>query len=254
MLTALADLGVVLGLPGEVPPAELAIRARERLREQSGWLIIFDNAPNPAAVAEFLPMAGGGHVLVTSRDPAWHGIADPLSVDLLPQDEAVRLLVHRSGDRDERAGALLAKALDRLPLALEQAAAYAAQQHLSLAGYLKLFDQQRAKLLALGKPLAYHGTVDATFMLALDRLREVDPAAVRLAELCALLAPDEIPLPLLVSEPQLLPEPLATAAADPVRRPELVGTLYQNGLLTHDVADSARIHRLGCVSKVIATR
>jgi hypothetical protein len=60
MVTALADLGVVLGLPTGLPPAELAAGARDALGERSGWLLIFDNAPDPAAVAEFLPGAGGG--------------------------------------------------------------------------------------------------------------------------------------------------------------------------------------------------
>jgi hypothetical protein len=54
---------------------------------------------------------------------------------------------------------------------------------------LELFDQRRAELLASGTPLAYQGTVDATFTLALDQLRETNSAAVHLMKLCALLAP-----------------------------------------------------------------
>jgi hypothetical protein len=244
LLTALADLAIVLGLPAELPPAELATRARDGLGARSGWLLVFDNAPDPAAIAEFLPQRGGGHVLVTSRDSAWHGIANPVPVDLLPQKEATQLLLRRSGDPDERAAGRLAEALGRLPLALEQAAGYAARQHLGLAGYLELFDQRRAELLALGRPLAYQGTVDATFTLALDRLREGNPAVVPLVELCALLAPGELPLSLLLSQPELLPEPLAGAAADPVRRGEIVGVLYQSGLLTGDTGQTARMHPL----------
>jgi tetratricopeptide (TPR) repeat protein len=244
MVTALADLGVALGLPGELPPAELAAGARDGLGGRSGWLLIFDNAPDPAAVAEYLPGAGGGHVLVTSRDSAWQGIADPVPVDLLPQQAAVGLLLRRSGDPDELSAARLAEALGRLPLALEQAAAYAATARLALARYLELFEERRAELLALGKPLAYHGTVDASFTLAVDQLRAADPAAGQLLELCALLAPDEIPVPLLLSEPQLLPQPLATAAADSLQRGEAVGVLYRQGLLTRDTADTARVHRL----------
>jgi hypothetical protein len=244
MVSALADLGIALGLPGELSPAELAAGARDGLGERSGWLVIFDNAPDPVAVAEFLPGAGGGHVVVTSRDSAWQGIADPVPVDLLPLGAAVRLLLGRSGDTDRQSAAQLAEALGRLPLALEQAAAYAATERLSLARYLELFTQRRDELLALGKPLAYHGTVDASFTLALDQLRATNPAAGRLLELCALLAPDEIPLAVLLSQPQLLPEPLAAAVADPVRHGELSGVLYRQGLLTRDTADTARIHRL----------
>ena len=244
MLTALADLGEVLGLRGEQTPAEVAVQVRDGLAERSGWLLIFDNAPDPTAVAEFLPVAGGGHVLVTSRDPAWQGIAEPVSVDLLTSDEAVQLLVGRSGDGDRQAAARLADAVDRLPLALEQASAYVAQQHLTLAGYLELFDQRRAELLARGKPLAYQGTVDATFTLTIQQLRERNAAAVQLLELCALLAPDELPLDLLLSQPHRLPEPLAAAAQDPLQRHETAAALFAAGVLTKDMGGTARMHRL----------
>jgi hypothetical protein len=53
VLTALAELGVVLGLPELLSPAELAARTRDALGERSGWLLIFDNAPDPAAVADY---------------------------------------------------------------------------------------------------------------------------------------------------------------------------------------------------------
>jgi tetratricopeptide (TPR) repeat protein len=244
MVTALADLGAELGLSAELPPAERAAGARDALGGRSGWLLVFDNAPEPAAVSEFLPGAGGGHVLVTSRDSAWQGIAEPVPVDLLPRESAVGLLLRRSGDSDKQAAARLAEALGRLPLALEQAAAYAATERISLARYLQLFEERRSELLALGRPLAYQGTVDATFTLALDQLRKANPAAGQLLELCALLAPDEIPLPLLLSQPSLLPGPLAAAVADPLRHGEVAGVLYRQGLLTVDTADTARMHRL----------
>jgi hypothetical protein len=242
--TALADLGVALGLSADLPPAELAAGARDGLGERSKWLVIFDNAPDPAAVAEFLPGAGGGHVLVTSRNSAWQGIADPVPVDLLPLSSAVELLLQRTGDSDEQAATQLADALGRLPLALEQAAAYAATERLQLARYLELFKERHTELLALGKPLAYQSTVDATFTLALDQLRATNPAAGQLLELCALLAPEEIPLPLLLSQPRLLPGPLAAAVTDPVRQGEVAGLLYRQGLLTQDTTDIARMHRL----------
>jgi tetratricopeptide (TPR) repeat protein len=244
MVTALAELGAVLGLPEQLPPAELAARTRDALGERSGWLLIFDNAPNPAAVADYLPGTGGGHVVVTSRDSAWQGVADPVRVDLLSGEEAVELLVRRTGDPDRETAARLAEALGWLPLALEQAAAYAATERLGLARYLEMFKERHAELLALGRPLAYQGTVDATFTLALDQLRAANPAAGQLLEVCALLASDKIPLPLLLSLPGLLPEPLAAAAADPVRQGEVAGMLYRRGLLTQDTTDTARMHRL----------
>jgi tetratricopeptide (TPR) repeat protein len=244
MLTALATLGTVLGLPAELSSAELATRVRNGLEKRSGWLLIFDNAPDPAAVVDFLPKTGGGHVLVTSRNPAWQGIAEPVPVDLLPLEDAIQLLLRRTGDPDESAAARLAETLGRLPLALEQAAAFAKSQRLGLAGYLELFGRRHAELLANGRPLAYHGTVDATFTIALDQIRRTSPAAAQLLELCALLAPDEIPLSLLLSHPELLPAPLADAVTDPLTRGEGTGVLYQAGLLTQDSGETARMHRL----------
>jgi tetratricopeptide (TPR) repeat protein len=244
IVTALADLGVMLGLPADLPPVQLAAGVRDGLGERSGWLLIFDNAPDPAAVAEFLPGVGGGHVLVTSRNSAWQGIADPVPVDLLPVGSAVELLLRRTGDSDEQVATQLAEALGRLPLALEQAAAYAVTERLQLARYLELFRERHAELLALGRPLAYEGTVDATFTLALDQLRAANPAAGQLLEVCALVAPDTIPVPLLLSQPRLLPELLAAAVADPVRQGEVAGVLYRQGLLFKDTTETARIHRL----------
>ena len=252
MLTALAELGVALGLSPELPSAELAARALDVLGERSGWLLVFDSATDPDAVGGFLPQAGGGHVLVTSRDSAWRGMAEPVPVDLLPLDEAVGLLGRRSGDQDEQAAGRLAEALGRLPLALDQAAAQAVRQDLELARYLELFDQRRAELLAGGKPLAYQGTVDAAVSLVLDQVRETNPAALWLAQLCALLAPDKIPVDLLLGDAELLPEQLAAAVVDPPRREQLVGELYQQGLLTRDVADTSRMHRL--VQDIILAR
>lgn len=53
---------------------------RRWLGGNAGWLLIFDNAPNLAAVYEYLPRGGAGHVLITSRDPSWGGVARPVSV------------------------------------------------------------------------------------------------------------------------------------------------------------------------------
>src|SRR4029077_11241115 len=35
------------------------------------WLLVFDNAPDRASVARFVPPAGPGRVLITSRDQIW---------------------------------------------------------------------------------------------------------------------------------------------------------------------------------------
>ena len=43
------------------------------------WLVVFDNVTERAEVAGWLP-SGPGHIIITSRSPAWAGVAAPLSV------------------------------------------------------------------------------------------------------------------------------------------------------------------------------
>jgi len=245
IITGLAELAVQLGLPGDLPPARLTGEVHRALAGSAGkWLLVFDNAEQPRMLERFLPGASEGHVVITSRNPAWQGLADPIPVDLLPLGEAVMLLQTRTGDRAMEAPTALAEELGRLPLALEQAAAYASQYQVPLTRYLTQFRQRRAELLKAGRPLAYEGTVDTTLMLSIGRLGQSDKAAVRLLELCALLAPDEIPVRLLLSQPKLLPRPLAAAARDPVRQDQMIGALHQAGLVTADGEETLRVHRL----------
>ena len=64
------------------------------LRERGRWLLVFDNAENPADIAGWLP-GGGGHVLITSRERAWAEIAAPVEVDVLARAESVAILQDR---------------------------------------------------------------------------------------------------------------------------------------------------------------
>ena len=244
IMAALSELGTLLGLPSQLSTTQLVVRLHQALAEREGWLLVFDNAEDPAIVERFLPRIGRGHVLLTSRNPAWQGIADPVSVDLLSLSAAARLLQQRTGNPDQQAAEILAEELGRLPLALEQAAAYIGAQHLSLGRYLELYRARHAELLNRGVPVGYPDTVDATFSLTLDRLREHHPAAGQLLEICALLAPDRLPVSLLLSQPECLPDPLATVARDPLEVEETVGVLYRTSLLIPDVSDTARVHRL----------
>jgi tetratricopeptide (TPR) repeat protein len=241
---AMGELAVQLGVPNGLPPPRLVARLHQVLASRDRWLLIFDDASSPAELEPLLPTVGGGHVLITSRNPAWQGLAEPVRVELLPVDMAGRLLRTRTGDPDRATAEALARELGQLPLAIEQAAAYAADQHLSLAGYLAAYRQRRAELLGRGQPLAYPGTVVTTVAMTLDHLLATAPAARRLLELCSLLAPDELPVRELLTVPQALPEPLATAARDPIAAAEAIGALHRAGLAIPDANDTIRLHPL----------
>ena len=107
------------------------------------WLLVFDNAPDRASVAAFVPPAGRGRVLITSQNPNWPP-GQALDVPVLDPEVAAEFLVNRTGDPDRQAALELAGELGGLPLALEQAAAYIQATGDSLAGYLASFRQRRA--------------------------------------------------------------------------------------------------------------
>ncbi len=191
----LADLADRLDLPttGRVPDDANAVL--DALRRRKRWLLVFDNAEDPDALRPWLP-GGPGQVIVTSRNPAWGGLAAPLDVDVLPRVEAVALLARRVPDLDPEVADALAADLGDLPLALEQAAAYLETTGVPPADYLTKFRAHRAEMLGRGGDLAHGGNLDTVWSLALDRLRTQAPAAVTLLDLCAHLGPEPIPLAL----------------------------------------------------------
>ncbi|MDT3440356.1 FxSxx-COOH system tetratricopeptide repeat protein [Pseudofrankia sp. BMG5.37] len=191
----LADLADRLDLPttGRMPDDADAVL--DALRRRERWLLVFDNAEDPDALRPWLP-GGPGQVIVTSRNPAWGGLAAPLDVNVPPRDEAVALLARRVPDIHPEAADALAAELGDLPLALEQAAAYLETTGVSPADYLTKFRARRPEMLGRGRDLAYGGNLDTVWSLALDRLRTQAPAAVTLLDICAHLGPEPIPLAL----------------------------------------------------------
>jgi hypothetical protein len=196
-----AELAAQLGARGLADTRDPVASVHAVLaRFPAPWLLIFDNAADIASVAGFLPPAGPGRVLITSQNPAWPG--QRLDVPMLDQEVAADFLVKRTADLDRQAARDLAEALDGLPLALEQAAAYTQAIGDTLAGYLALFRHAQARLLARGEHTGYGKTVASTWALAFDRLQENAPGAVGLLRLMAFCAPEAIPLRLLL-QPRL---------------------------------------------------
>jgi hypothetical protein len=212
------------------------------LRQRSGWLLIFDNAERPEHLARYQP-GGHGHVLVTSRFPGWGAMGGRLEVDVLTRLETVALLQRRIPELDPQLADELAAELGDLPLAAAQAAAYLEQTGLRPADYVHRFRTRRASMLAKGDVLGYQGRVDTTWTISLERLHANSPTVVPLLQLAAFLAPEPIPLRLFTAHPELLDEPLRTAAADPVTLDDLLGAVVGLSLARRQ-ADSFQLHRL----------
>ena len=238
----LAALALRLGLPAFTDQETQLGVLWEELGRRERWLLIYDNAEQPRDLAPYRPPAGSGHVLVTSRNPAWGALATPVPVEALSRAEAVAFLCGRTGE-DGAAADELADILGDLPLALEQAAAYLEETGTSVRDYLRLLGERAGELLGLGELTDHPDTVASTWALSLARAQTEAPAATALLALCAFLGADDIPRALPVEHPQLLPAPLRQAATDRLAYDRVVGALGRYSLVTAS-QESLAVHRL----------
>ena len=203
-LAALAPR-VGVAVSGRVDADALAVLAW--LRHEGGWLVVFDNAEDPAGLRPWVS-DGPGHTLVTSRHPNWTLVSEAVEVDVLARSESVELLGRQVPGIDPGIADALGGEMGDLPLALAQAAAYLGETHMSPVRYLEKFRTRRAWMLDRGLDMAYGGTINTAWSLALDQLSRSAPAAVQLLELCAQLGPDPIPIELFDDHPEVLEPPL----------------------------------------------
>jgi hypothetical protein len=206
----LAELARALRLANATDPADGAVaRLLGMLRSRERWLLVFDNAEDPAALAPFLP-GGGGHVLITSRNPDWHGRATSVEIREFTRDESVQLLRSRLPDLSDADADRLADSLGDLPQAVDQASALLADTGMSVPAYCDLLAQRARDVLARGATAVHPKSVAASWAVAFDRLAADHPAALQLLNLVAWLAPEPVPLALITRSDQL-PEPLIPA-------------------------------------------
>jgi hypothetical protein len=215
------------------------------------WLLVFDNAPDRASVARFVPPAGPGRALITSRSQIWPG-GQALEVPVLDPQVAAEFLVGRTGDTDRQVALGLAGELGGLPLALEQAAAYVEVTGGTLAGYLASFLQRRPEMLGRGEPTGYGQTVATTWTLAFDDLEHTAPGAAGLLRLLAFCAPEAIPLRLLLQPRPGLASELGEEVApvllplmeDPLAAGDAIAALRRYSLISLAADGLVSVHRL----------
>ncbi len=236
----LADLPAALGQPVDgLSPSECRDLALARLgRGEERWLLVLDNIKSPAHLADCLPRAGNGRVLVTSRNREVRQFAPALSLDVFDEQTAVDYLIERAERHDDRAGAKrVAQALGCLPLALSHAAAYCAEGT-SFDDYLELLDALPAQELFDTSPEAsYTQTVASTWKASIAAASASAPLAGELLALAAHLAPDAIPRSLfdVVIDPSV--------ALEQKRLGDALGALARFSLATVD-DESVGVHRL----------
>ncbi|MEU4682556.1 tetratricopeptide repeat protein, partial [Streptomyces xinghaiensis] len=237
----LADLATALqpALSKALTADALAERAAQWLATHADWLIVLDNVNDPADITGLLARAPGGRFLITSRlATAWTSATTVIRLDILDPDESLDLftLITTAADpeRDLDGAADLCEELGHLPLAVEQAAAYLAQNPLTTPrAYLSLLAEHPAAMYRHGAVTTpVERTIARIWNITLDRITDLQPAAADLLRALAWYAPDHIPTTL-------------TGPTDPPTCNAALGLLTAYSMITADPpTGTLAVHRL----------
>ncbi|MFE2584562.1 FxSxx-COOH system tetratricopeptide repeat protein, partial [Streptomyces sp. NPDC059378] len=200
----LASLAVALqpDLDQTLTAEALAEYGLQWLACHTGWLLILDNVNDPADIAPLIARARGGRFLITSRlATAWTDVATLIRLDTFDPAESLALLsrtITVAGPRDLDGAAELCAELGHLPLAIEQVAAYLAQNPFTKPrAYLALLAAYPADMYRQGSVTTpAERTIARIWNITLDRITTLQPKAVDLLRTLAWYAPDNIPLTL----------------------------------------------------------
>ncbi len=215
------------------------------LQTHRKWLLILDNVNNPAEIGPLLGQLVGGHILVTTRrDTGWDQIANPIRLDVLEPDPAAELITSRTGrhdNTDQDAAASIAAELGRLPLALDQAAAYISQTRITPATYLQRLQQHPAVMYAASGTGQDQRTISRVWDITIEAIRARQPSAIKLLHILACYASDGIPRVILGGRDD----------TDHLAMDEALGMLASYSMITL-TPDAVSMHRL--VQAVISAR
>ncbi len=171
------------------------------LRSHERWLLVLDNADTTeacGAVEALIANLPRGHILVTSWRSAWPITIIAVSVRKFEEEAAVRFLITRTA----RAGLppigsvsealAIAREVECVPVALEQAAAYALHKRIRFGSYLEILRSKMTEALRYAAEGAtnYDRSAMATWLVAEGVL---SPEAKAVLKLACFLAPAPIP-------------------------------------------------------------
>lgn len=254
-------MATLLNLPemNQQDQREIVRAVKRWLATHRQWLLIFDNADQLEIVSEFLPPDGKGHVILTTRAQATGTIAEQIDINKMSREDGTLFLLRRmkllKGDAplemvSETIRTLahaVVETLDGLPLALDQAGAYIEETGSSLEDYLKLYQTHRDRLLhRRGRDTVGHPQpVAMTWSLSFERVKQANPAAAELLQICAFFHPDSISETMLIAGAPELGSVLQPVAEDKMNLNEAIQELLAYSLIRRDSErKTLSIHRL----------
>ncbi|MGI5272775.1 FxSxx-COOH system tetratricopeptide repeat protein [Nonomuraea sp. CA-218870] len=210
------------------------------------WLLIFDNADEPEEIREFIPEGGPGHVLITSRNSRWSGVAETVPVDVFSTEESVAFLRKRlRKEVPQKEAEHLAGELGDLPLALEQAAALQVMTGMSTEEYVEQLALQASDLLNLGKSTEYPLSMTAAWQLSVNEIENRLPEAATMLRCLAFFGPDPIPRAVFRRGSKSGVKLMAPILAKPILMAQAFGELNRFALVKIEKdAGTVQVHRL----------
>ncbi|USP82006.1 hypothetical protein yc1106_09280 [Curvularia clavata] len=189
-----------IDLEGDLVQVVNAVKSWLGHRDNTSWLMIYDNYDNPRTssysdpstvdLRQYLPGSDQGSVIITTRS-ANVTLGQRLHVQKLTGlEDGLKILSNTSRrgniEHDPDARALVVK-LDGLPLALSTAGAYLEHVTTSFADYLRLYEVSWSKLQRTSPRLnSYEDrSLYTTWQVTFDRIRKQNPASAQLLKLWA---------------------------------------------------------------------
>jgi pentatricopeptide repeat protein len=255
-------IGQQLKIPGlEDDKADVKKLVKTRLSQESTgkWLMIMDNADNfeifyhnnkdsgYGALSEYLPFSPLGTILFTTRDreaATRYAGSNVIDIDEMDDEESReilrRSLQNKQLTNDSSSTKKLLELLVNLPLAIIQAAAYLNAKSITIADYLRIYEESSDNTInLLSKDFEdvrrYPGMknpVATTWLISFEQIQVRDPLAADYMAFISCIKGQDIPRDLL---------PLASE----FDKTEALGTLKAFGFIKERVSGSSYdMHRL----------
>jgi tetratricopeptide (TPR) repeat protein/transcriptional regulator with XRE-family HTH domain len=261
LVSDFVNIATLLNLPGknDEDPKRVVQIARHWLENHTQWLLILDNADDLEMTSEFLPSAGRGHTILTTRAQAVGTIAEAVELEKMDAAMGALFLLRRAkllpntATLEQASPAMQAEAkkiageLDGLPLALDQAGAYIEETGCSLTDYLSHYRTRRSALLKRrGRLTTNHPeSVATTWSLSFEKIEKASPVAAELLRLCAFLHPDVMPEEIISQGAASLGPILAPVVVDPIELNEAINELRRYSLVRRNAElKILNMHRL----------
>jgi len=229
------------GLISENDKDDVVLRQMEYwFLNNENWFFVYDNADAAdyaSWLEEHLPKERNGHVLITTR--SYNFIKSKIiDLKIFNETESVSFFKTRTDKSGEEysddSAKELAKLLQYLPLALEQAAAYITETPgVAYNDYIDLYKQYGIKIFNEQNNLVdYTSTIAITWKISMSKI--TNESTLQMFNMCAYLAPDAIPVNMFVRGNKNLPESLQTEIINDIQRNGIIADLVRYSLLSSE--------------------